>query len=110
MSNWKDSIRKAPQKSGSFGFRISDRKYGMINQKDEATWLLQELVEDGADVEQVINEFIKRTKLDDKEIKEIKNILQPYLQAHEKAHNQIVNMDWKVDTKKYPEDKYYERD
>ena len=107
---WKDTIRKAPQKRGSIGFRISDNKYGMINQTDEATWLLQELVEDGANVEEVIDEFIVKLKLDDKEIKEIKNILQPYLQAHEKAHSQIVNMDWKVDTEKYPEDKYYERD
>ena len=107
---WKDIIKAPPRKRASGGFRISDSKYGMISQKDEATWLLQELVEDGADVEQVIDAFIRKLKLDDNEINEIENIIQSYLQAHERAHTKIINMDWKVDTKKYPEDKYYERE
>jgi 23S rRNA C2498 (ribose-2'-O)-methylase RlmM len=106
--NWEDIV-KAPQKRGSISFRVSDGKYSMISEENEATWLLQELVEQGANVEEVIDKFIVKLKLDDKETNQIYNILQPYLQAHEKAHNQIVNMDWKVDTKKYPKDKFFER-
>ena len=103
--NWEDIV-KAPQKRGSFGIRVSDGKRGIISEKNEATWLLQKLVEQGANVEEIIDEFIVNHELDEKETKQLENILQDYLQAHEKAHNQIVNMDWKVDTKKYPKDKF----
>ena len=106
--NWEDIV-KAPQKRGSFGIRVSDGKRGIISEKNEATWLLQKLVEQGANVEEIIDEFIVNHELDEKETKQLENILQDYLQAHEKAHNQIVNMDWKVDTKKYPKDKFFER-
>ena len=52
--SWEDIV-KAPQKRGSIGFRVSDGKYSMISEENEATWLLQELVEHGANVEEVID-------------------------------------------------------
>ena len=54
--NWED-IAKAPQKRGSLGIRVSDGKRGMISEENEATWLLQKLVEQGANVEEIIDAY-----------------------------------------------------
>ena len=110
---WEDII-KTPKKIASGGryanpkYSRSYGKHSMIQPSQSAAWLLQRLVEPGANVDELIEDFIETYELDDEETKKLENIIQVFLQAHKKAHAQIVSMDWKVDTKRYPQDKYYD--
>lgn len=109
---WEDII-KTPKKIASVGRYANPKhhtygKHAMIQPRQSALWLLNALVEPGANVDEEIEDFIEKYRLDDEETKELENIIQVFLQAHKKAHAQIVSMDWKVDTKRYPQDKYYD--
>ena len=110
---WEDIV-KTPKKIASRSRYVNPKypssygKRAMIQQNESVAWLLQRLVEPDANADEVIEDFIEQYRLDDWETKEFKRYISAFLQAHKKAHAQIVDMDWKVDTKRYPQDKYHD--